>query len=290
MNIIPQKLLKSWDYKFLINLTENDIIILDFLNSNFTKLKQLIERKDYSIQIGRGVELGKQGKIIYCKQCDNYFPIPNKKWQCRRCKEPLDQELCEDIIVHHRPSEEEEQFTNYIYSIERYKINDYKFIILGKKGIDYKNLEDYGHSILIRQLNQGKKLCATYNAEYALHSQSIYSLKIRSSPLPEFNHYYLLGLINSRLMSYYFMKSFGSYKELFPRILIEKINEIPIKIPKTESEKDWAILISQNVKKILALKDKKKKNTIQEIIDNLVFKLYEISQRGENHILKTYQN
>jgi len=290
MNIFPQKLLKSWDYKFLINLTENDIKILDYLDSNFIKLKQLIERKDYNIQIGRGVELGKQGKIIYCKQCDKYFPIPNKKWQCRRCKESLDQEFCEDIIVNHRPSEEEGEFTPYIYTIERYKIKDYKFIILGKMGIEYKELEDYGHSILIRQLNQGKKLCATFNAQYALHSQSIYNLTIRSSPLPEFNHYYLLGLINSGLMSYYFMKSFGSYKELFPRILIEKINEIPIKIPKTESEKDCALLISQNVKKILDLNDKKKKNTIQEIIDNLVFKLYEISQQGENHILKTYQN
>jgi len=290
MNIIPQKLLKSWDYKFLINLTENDIEILDYLNSNFTKIKQLIERKDYSIQIGRGVELGKQGKIIYCKQCDKYFPIPNKKWQCRKCKEPLDQEFCEDIIVNQRPSEEEGEFTPYIYTIERYKIKDYKFIILGKKGINYKELEDYGHSILIRQLNQGKKLCATFNAEYALHSQSIYNLTIRASPIPEFNHYYLLGLINSCLIAYYFMKSFGSYKELFPRILIEKINEIPIKVPKTENERDCAVSIAQNVKKILDSRDKKKKNTLQEIIDNLVFKLYEISQRGENYILKTFHN
>ncbi|MGV9142143.1 MAG: TaqI-like C-terminal specificity domain-containing protein, partial [Promethearchaeota archaeon] len=154
----------------------------------------------------------------------------------------------------------------------------------------YKELEDYGQSILIRQLNQGKKLCATFNAEYALHSQSIYNLTIRTSPIPEFNHYYLLGLINSRLISYYFMKSFGSYKELFPRVLIEKINEIPIKIPKTESERECAVLIAQNIKKILNLNDKKKKNTLQEIIDKLVFKLYEISQEGENHILKTFLN
>ena len=93
-------------------------------------------------------------------------------------------------------------------------------------------------------------ICATYN-DSATTSQSYYNLKVKKSPISEFNEMYLLGLLNSQPLSYYFIKSFGSYKKLFPRILIEKLRSLPIKVPESKEERSLANKIINFVKKIM---------------------------------------
>ncbi len=122
-------------------------------------------------------------------------------------------------------------------------------------------------------------------------SQSFYNLKVCQSPIKEFNNIYLLGLLNSLLLSYYFIQLFGSYKKLFPRILIEKIKDLPIKVPENEKEKEIASSIIEKVK-ILLDSDEKESNKfkqIQKSIDNLVFILYELPDSQKQHILE-YMN
>jgi len=84
------------------------------------------------------------------------------------------------------------------------------------------------------------------------------------------------------LLSYYFIKSFGSYKKLFPRILIEKIKDLPIKIPSSNIELEKANEIIRYVKKSLNNKEKIVSN--QEKIDLLVFDLYNISNNEREYI------
>ncbi|MFX1499954.1 MAG: TaqI-like C-terminal specificity domain-containing protein, partial [Promethearchaeota archaeon] len=113
--------------------------------------------------------------------------------------------------------------------------------------------------------------------------QSFYNLKIKKSPISEFNHFYLLGIINSMLLSYFFIKSFGTYKKLFPRILIEKIEEFPIKIPVSDKCRQKAKKIIELVKKILNNFNYMK--LLQKKLDDLVFDLYEISESNRKYIL-----
>jgi hypothetical protein len=128
-------------------------------------------------------------------------------------------------------------------------------------------------------------ICAAYD-ENAFTPQSIYNIKIIQSPVIEFNHYYLLGLLNSQLLSYYLIKSFSSYKTLFPRILIEKLKQLPIKVPKNKEEKRIANNILELVKDISVsiVKDIGLYNQSQESLDSLIFDLYNISGNQRLHI------
>ena len=163
---------------------------------------------------------------------------------------------------------------------------------IAKNGINYKDLNLYEDRIIIRQLSQNNFICATYDKNFSLTSQSFYNLKIIQSLSKEFNHSYLLGIINSTLLSYYFIKSFGSYKKLFPRILIEKIKNLPIKIPETEKEKNLAKIIIKQVNILLEAQDKSRilYEKIQQEIESLVFTLYQISSMDQTYILNYMKN
>jgi len=285
-NQILQEALNKWDFKFLIHLNDIDISIIEHLNNNFPKLKDLNKKIGFKLSVCRGVELAKTGEIIYCNRCEMYFPVPKKHLLCPECKSKLKIENLEKIIRDEIPDDKKEDFKSFLYSINRYQIKNNKYIDISKNGINYKDLNIYKDRIIIRQLSQNNLICATYDTNFSLTSQSFYNLKIHQSPIREFNHYYVLALINSKLLSFYFIKSFGSYKKLFPRILIEKIKTLPLKIPESPEERKIAIEIIEYVKKLLELNDKNQRiiGDTQDKIDSLVFDLYQISNDHREHI------
>ena len=289
---ISQNSLKEWDYKFLIHLSDEDIYIINHLNNKFPKLKDLIKKDDFKILLSRGIELTKKGEIILCENCRKYFPIPKKVLNCPECKNPLKEEQIEKIIFDSVQNEDKDKFKLFINSINRYQVKDYSFIRIDKKGINYKDFEIYIDRILIRQLSQNNLICATYDRNLSLTSQSFYNLRICQSPIIEFNNLYLLGIINSKLLSYYFIKLFGSYKKLFPRILIEKIKDFPIEVPENNNKKELASKIIKKVEILLDLNgsEVEKSNIIQKEIDNLVFELYEIPDVYREPILEFINN
>ncbi|MFX1420001.1 MAG: Eco57I restriction-modification methylase domain-containing protein [Promethearchaeota archaeon] len=286
--LILQKHIEDWNYDFLIHLIKEDILILRHLNTKFSKLGELMNQKHYEISLSRGVELGKEGEIIYCKKCEKYLPLPKKELKCSQCNSKLSKNFIENIIHKRINSKKKQDFQPYIYSIERYKIKEYRYIDISKKGINYKDLEIYRDRIIIRQMSQNNKICATYDKGLSFTSQSFYNLKIRNTPALEFNNYYLLGIINSSLLSYFFIKSFGSYKKLFPRILIEKIKNLPIIVPITNEEKQNAKKIIEIVK--LILEDTKVLKLYLKTIDSLVFELYDITENNQEYILDYMNN
>ncbi|MHA1982098.1 MAG: Eco57I restriction-modification methylase domain-containing protein [Promethearchaeota archaeon] len=278
---LNQKLIKKFDYKFLVYLTPTDVKILEHLNENFHKLGDLITDNRFKIILSRGVELGKEGKIVYCHECHKYFPFPKRELICPDCNNLINIETLETIIHEDIPFKGEEDYRRFLYSMNRYQINEIKYINVNKNGINYKDKEIYKDRIIIRQLNHNKLICATYGSN-SYTSQSFYNLKIIKSDLEEFNNYYLLGLINSRLLSYYYNKSFGSYKKLFPRILIEKIRNLPIKVPHTEFEKRISFEIINLVKQVLMTPDFM--INLEKQLNSLVFELYQISEENRMYI------
>ena len=271
--------IEKWDYKFLINLTQRDIKILDQLKSNFPKLLDIMKNSQFRISISRGVEIGKKGEIIYCKVCNKYFPLMKSNLVCSGCGSSLKKDSIENLIFDNIPNDLENDYRPFAYSLNRYIIKRYKYIKLGVEGINYKKHDIYKSRIVIRQLSQENMICAAYD-ENAFTSQSIYNLKIFQSPVLEFNNYYLLGLLNSQLLSYYLIKSFSSYKTLFPRILIEKLWSLPVKVPESKEEKTYANKIINLVKKI-SISYMKNINLcfeLQNSLDSLVFDLYNISE------------
>ena len=287
-NMILQNLIEYWDYEFLINLNKRDIEILDHLNSNFPKLSDLMNDTRFSITLKRGVEIGKDGYVVYCEMCKIYQPLSKKHLVCKTCGSLLNEKLIDNMILERIPEGHQEEFQRFLYSMNRYSANSFKYIRLGMKGINYKGEDTYKKRILIRQLSQENLICATYN-EDAWTSQSIYNLEIIRNPVLEFNHYYLLGLINSHLLSYYFLKSFGSYKILFPRILIEKLKNLPIKVPHSIVEKKLAKDLQEIVLKILQIiqKNSLEAKNLANQVEIIVQKLYKIPQADFQYIMKS---
>ncbi|MBY8990404.1 MAG: N-6 DNA methylase [Candidatus Lokiarchaeota archaeon] len=285
---ILQKDLQKWDYKFLIHLSKEDLFILNHLKKFFPTLKDLMMKKDFNILLSRGIELTKKGEIIFCENCRKYFPVPKRTLDCPECKKHLKERNIELIISDFVPEEEEGKFELFINSINRYKVKNYKYVKVDKPGINYKDFNIYSDRIIIRQLSQNSLICATYEKKFSLTSQSFYNLRVYSSAIKEFNNLYLLGIINSKLLSYYFIKLFGSYKRLFPRILIEKIKDFPISIPGNLNEKKLASQIIKKVEILLNLNEgeEEKSKKIQREIDEIIFKLYRIPDLYKEKILE----
>ena len=289
---ITQETLKKWNFQFLVNLNDTDIFILNYLSEKFQKVEDIIKKDGFEINLIRGVELNKKGKVVYCNTCKKYMPLPKRNLICKDCNSKLDRNSIETIILDKISNNNQGIYQPFLYSINRYHNKIYKYIDTTKNGIKYKNLEDYRDRIVIRQLNQKNLICASYDKKLSITSQSFYNLKIKKSPLPEFNNLYLLGIINSMLLSYYFIKAFGSYKTLFPRILIEKIKQLPIKIPENSSEKEYSSTIASKVQFLLENSEQSKDTVdkIQTEIDSLVFDLYNISQVNREYILNFLKN
>ena len=257
----------------------------------YQELEELIESSKFNIKLSRGVELGKEGKVIFCDNCKRFYPLPSKDFSCPDCMSILNANSIEKIIVDEIPNGLESVFKPFIYSMNRYVVNELKYINITKNGINYKNLDIYKNRIVIRQLSQDNLICASYD-ENSLTSQSFYNLNISDSSIPEFNNTYILGLLNSKLLSYYFIKSFGSYKQFFPRILIEKLKKLPLKVPNTTNEVLLAQKLTDNIKKILK-STKSNKNSIsilQRISDTLVFELYQLNENDRNYIINYIEN
>jgi len=290
-NAILQNVIEKWNYRFLINLNDQDREIIEFLNKYFPELNELNVKPNFKIDIWRGVELGKNGKVIFCNICNKYFPLPKNNYICKECKSELSNDSIESIIIKSIKGDLKKYYKPFLYSINRYQVKDLKYINTTKQGINYKELDRYENRVIVRQLTQNSLICATYD-KGSLTSQSLYNIKILKSPITEFNNYYLLGLLNSQLLAFYFIKSFGSYKKLFPRILIENLKSMPIAVPETDIEKKFSREIIILVKTILKLDkfDTEHYINLQNKINSLVFNLYRIKNEQRKYISDVLKN
>jgi adenine-specific DNA-methyltransferase len=122
--------------------------------------------------------------------------------------------------------------------------------------------------ILVRRT--GNTLCSAYLDEFALSESTLYSVWSINS---KYSNYYLLALLNSKLLSYYVQKSMITNKQAYPQILMTDLELLPIKEIKSEQKQ-----IEKLVDEILKRKKAKQDTTnLEKEIDVLVYKLYELT-------------
>ena len=114
---------------------------------------------------------------------------------------------------------------------------------------------------------------ATFTNEEFICKKDIYILKITDSGI---DYKYVLGLLNSKLISYYKTKSSGSAKkDDFTQITLRDIRQLPI----PESKNEITNQISEKVKDLL---EKKKSQVdtgdLENQIDQLVYQLYGLKE------------
>lgn len=126
----------------------------------------------------------------------------------------------------------------------------------------------------------GTKLCFTYDTKqfYVLNSACITEVLDNTISLK-----YLLALLNSTLLNFYFSHVFTDYRDTFPIMKSGNLENLPIKI----ADKHTQITLENLVDKILLAKQNNQKTTALEVekeIDRLVYELYEISATEINLI------
>lgn len=150
-------------------------------------------------------------------------------------------------------------------NVQKYQIKPpVRFI---RKSNVVKEIKNYNkEKVLVRQL--GENINSTFDLEGHITTQSVYCIAS-----DDFSTKVLTSILNSSIVNFIYQNYFKEKQE-FPRILLENIKELPLPKKKEKAFK----LIERNVEKILNNKiSHKDTSTLEQEIDNLVYKLYELT-------------
>ncbi len=171
-----------------------------------------------------------------------------------------------------------------------------RYLIKHINYIDEKVYQDYKKNdgifeqekILIRET--GNRLTVTYDKEGLLTNRSLYCIRSKKC-----NLFFILGILNSKLIQYFYTKQFKSDTDIFPKIRIGQVKEIPIPnsatsaTPRDTSHHDQLVslvdqMLEAQKKFHLANIDTEKRLFKQRIdmldkqIDKLVYELYGLTE------------
>jgi adenine-specific DNA-methyltransferase len=149
---------------------------------------------------------------------------------------------------------------------------------------DYKKNEDYfkGERILIRET--GSDLTVLYLKAKLYCNRSLYSIKVRDK---KYSSKYIAALLNSSIFQFYYQSKFKSETDLFPKIRVTQVNQLPIRCS------DFQNRIDIIVDYILSLRDVGLDSSFYErLIDSMVYELYlpEEIKAGGAEVLKHLGN
>lgn len=117
------------------------------------------------------------------------------------------------------------------------------------------------------------KLIFAYDNEQYFALNTLVAVNLLPVKNKDFNLKYLLGVLNSSLMDYYYVNKHKSTKTVFSEIQARSVGELPIKKAKPEFQKS----ISTIVDFIIQLKSQESDSTFFErLIDAMVYELYRL--------------
>ena len=125
-----------------------------------------------------------------------------------------------------------------------------------------------GERLLIRET--GSYLTVVYLDENLYCNRSLYSTIIKDSM---FKVQYVVGILNSKAIQYYYQQKFKAETELFPKIRIKQAKQLPIPVASLTEQQLIVALIEQ----IRTSKKMAPNNSIENIareIDKIVYQLY----------------
>jgi adenine-specific DNA-methyltransferase len=259
------------EYRFDIDVKVDEENLLNKIENNPIDWNELTT--------GRGVEISKKGLIIVCSECNYARPKPRKKVDtayCNNCGHLIN--LKEQQINSHIVSKVyNKDWIQFVVGedVKRYSIEPKHYIKPSVLGINYKQNENIQlPKIVIRKTGVG--INATLDNTGYLTSQTVFHFSIEGSCKDVFSHEYLLGVLNSRVMLYYYLKKYGDNEWKSHAYITQKIiKQLPI--PKIdENNIKQAQAIHNAVKKIIDLN--KYSFGLDFEIERLVAGLYDLDE------------
>lgn len=135
-----------------------------------------------------------------------------------------------------------------------------------------------GERIYLRKI-VGESLYAAYVNDENVADQSVYIAKVKNKNI---NTKFLLSILNSKLLTWYFRAKANEYDKLFPQIKVTEFKELPIRI--TNNQEPFIILVDRILKVtcdsdyINNTKKHLKVEALRQDIDKLIYKLYKLSE------------
>jgi DNA polymerase/3'-5' exonuclease PolX len=140
----------------------------------------------------------------------------------------------------------------------------------------FKSKEIYlREKILVRRI--GSSIISVYDDSGKFNVCDVYNIQLPLNVINDFSLKTINGILNSKLIDFYFNAIFKSVKKLFPKIAIQDIKSLPL----PHFNKDIDNRINQKVDDILMIK---KKNPLSDTldlesqIDQLIYQLYELTE------------
>jgi hypothetical protein len=202
--IYQKRFVENAGYLFDVDTKQNEESLL-----NKIEFSSICWTKQF--RFSRGVEIGKNGIVIKCPSCRTAQTFPKVqhgegKKMCIACNDdvPITQSYTEKIILDHRCRGSQRIYAGE--NVRRYSISGCKYIKLGVEGIDYKPPGIYASpKLLVRKTGLGINACIDYENTYI--TQTVYSCS--ALPPTDISLAYYMGVLNSRVLFYYYLKRYG---------------------------------------------------------------------------------
>ncbi len=131
--------------------------------------------------------------------------------------------------------------------------------------------------LIIREITgqHPHSIISCYSDETVLFNRS--NIAINKKEDSDIELKYILALINSKLMSYYFqLNTAKAVRKLFPKIILNDLRQFPIKVLSKEDQKPFVELVNE----IIELKKQSfniDTTHLEDKIDKLVFRIYKLT-------------
>ena len=241
---IRQELFKHDDgVRLLIGLKEIDLEIINQMESDYIDW-------DAYFTDSRGVELGKRGLVIRCRECGKWQPAPDnfprrpvQQIRCHSCDEVFtsSDDLSKTIVGDTRVNRNYKKIL-FGEDVNRYYTTQNKYIDTSYDGVNYKNASLYtGTKLLVRKTSVG--VYASLDIDGCLTNQVTFIFKGKPE-LPDdcrpISLAYVLAIISSRLMQYYHAAvNLEREWRSFPYITQRIIKSFPIRNPESLGQRGW---------------------------------------------------
>ncbi len=220
-------------------ISKKDFVITQYENSNFTIkntiwIDRLLKNDNYIFDINTTNEISKiinkmKEKILYIK---DILEISTwiKEYQVWKWR-PKQTQADKDNLVFNADYQKDSTFKKQLRGsdIDRYSIKwRWWYVSYGERLAEPRNPKFFeGNNILMRQIPWKKNLIVSYVVDDYIIDQSIYVGKYHNH---DFNIKYILSLLNSQLLWFYFKHSQWEFDSIFPKIKIDHFKQLPIKI------------------------------------------------------------
>lgn len=250
-----------------------------------TKIRETMEsinqkRGDWAnwFRVGRGVEIGSNGKIQTCKSCGVSVPKMKSLRPCAKCG-AVDWNFRSIVDV-----ADSNNISNLILGrdVRRFSANPSRKLETSATGINYKDPSLYDSpKLLIRKTGLG--LVAGIDFTGAYTNQVVFNY-VPKGETESWVIYYVEAMLCSRMILAYHISRTGENQwRSHPYVTPSVISALPILVPRTESDIEKAQDIADIARSLHSSVDEDTAE-IEEIINSRIEKLYDLSAEDKTNI------